>query len=85
MGRKDAKDYMKSMFARQQGRRRSSDSSDLDSSDDDSWRRGMSGTEYMVILASVSINHSESNIEFKNNDLKRYKKQAKRWSKKQRH
>lgn len=78
----DTKDYMKFMCAKQV-RSRSSDSSGSYSSDDESWRREMSSAKPMHVLASAGINPSENNIEFDNDDLKHYKKQAKWWSKKQ--
>ena len=35
----------------------------------------------MYMLASAGINPADSNIEFTSEDEKRYKKQAKKWSK----
>ena len=41
----------------------------------------MSGAEQMHMLASAGINPNDSDIEFDPDDEKRYKKQAKKWSK----
>ena len=41
----------------------------------------MSGAEQMHMLASAGINPNDSDIEFTSDDEKRYKKQAKKWSK----
>ena len=62
-------------------RRYSSDSSSSDSSCDEPWRRGMSGAEQMHMLASAGINPSDSDIEFASDDERKYRKQAKKWSK----
>ena len=63
--------------------RRSYNSIDSNSSsNDDSWRSGLNRAEQMHLLASAGINPSDSDIEFDNDDLKRYKKQSKKWSKK---
>ena len=72
-----AKYYMKKMYAKQQ----SGWDSDLDSSDEESRKSGMSRTEEMYVLASAGINPFNDNIEFSRYDLKRYKKQAKRFFK----
>ena len=37
----------------------------------------------MHVLASAGINPSDDNIDFEDDDLRRYRKQAKKWSKKQ--
>ena len=44
----------------------------------------MNGAEQMHVLASAGINPSDDNIEIEDDDLRRYRKQAKKWSKKQR-
>ena len=59
----------------------SDSSSDESSSDGESWRSGMSGAEQMHMLASAGINPADSDIEFTSEDEKRYRKQAKKWSK----
>ena len=41
----------------------------------------MSGAEQMHMLASAGINPNDSDIEFASEDEKRYRKQAKKWSK----
>ena len=41
----------------------------------------MSGAEQMHMLVSAGINPNDSDIEFDPDDEKRYKKQAKKWSK----
>ena len=65
--------------------RRSCDSSNSDSSsDNESWRSGLSGDEQIHIHVSAKINPSEDNIEFEDNNIKGYRKKAKKWSKKQR-
>ena len=62
----------------------SSSSSDSSSSEDEeSWRSGLNGAEQMHVLASAGINPSDDNIDFEDDDLRRYRKQAKKWSKKQ--
>ena len=82
MSRHATKNYIKQMvlsetkkkLRNQKGKqRRSYDNSDSDSSsDEESWRRGMSGAEQMHILASSGINPNESNIEFDSSDKQRY-------------
>ena len=76
--KKDAKQYMKSMFAKRGSG--DSDSSDLD--EEDSWKQGLNQAKQMHVLASANINPSERNIEFDKDDLKRYKKQARKYFKK---
>ena len=41
----------------------------------------MTGAEQMHMLASAGINPNNSEIEFESGDEKRYRKQAKKWSK----
>ena len=41
----------------------------------------MTGAEQMHMLASARIDPNDSDIEFTSEDEKRYKKQAKKWSK----
>ena len=89
MSRSETKEYIKTMVSscqRGQGkRRRSYSSSDSSSSEDEeSWRSGLNGAEQMHVLASAGINLSDDNIDFEDDDLRRYWKQAKKWSKKQR-
>jgi len=90
MTKKATRNYIKQMISsdskkkrKGKGKRRySSDSSSSEeSSSDESWRRGMSGAEQMHMLASAGINPNDSDIEFASDDEKRYKKQAKKWSK----
>ena len=65
-------------------RRRSYSSSDSSSDEEESWRSGLNGAEQMHLLASAGISSSDDNIEIEDDDLRRYRKQAKKWSKKQR-
>ena len=65
-------------------RRRSYNSRDSSSDEEESWRSGLDGAEQMHVLASAGINPSDDNIEIENDDLRLYQKQAKKWSKKQR-
>ena len=71
------------------GKRRgrySSDSSGSESSSSEgtrSWRSGMSGAEQMHMIASAGLNPNDSDIEFEPEDERRYKKQAKKWSRSQ--
>ena len=90
MTKKATKNYIKQMILsdskkRRKGkgkRRYSSDSSsDESSSDGSSWMSRMSRAEQMHMLASAGINPNDSDIEFALEDEKRYKKQAKKWSK----
>jgi hypothetical protein len=73
---KEAKQYMKAMFARQ-----ASGDDDSSDSDDDDWKNGMNQAEQMHVLASAGVDPSEKNIQFDPSDLKRYKKQAKKYLK----
>ena len=41
----------------------------------------MNGAEQMHVLALAGISPSDDNIEIKDDDLRRYRKQAKKWSK----
>ena len=90
MTKKATRNYIKQMIAsdskknrKGKGKRRysSDSSSDESSSGGEPWRRGMSGAEQMHMLASAGINPNDSDIEFASDDEKRYKKQAKKWSK----
>jgi hypothetical protein len=73
---KDAKQMMKTMIAE------SKDDGDSDSDDGDTgWRSGMSAAEQMHVLASSGNDPNDSDVEFDTDDLKKYKKQAKKWSK----
>jgi hypothetical protein len=65
------------MFAKQA----SGDSDSSDSDDEDSWKQGLNQAEQMHVLASASINPNGRNIQFNPSDLKRYKKQAKKYFK----
>ena len=72
---KDTKQMIKSMIA---------DSKDNDSdsdSGDSSWRNNLSDAEQMHVLAAAGISPDDDEIEFDDDDLKKYKKQAKKWSK----
>ena len=72
----------KKLWKQKGKQRRSYDSSDSDfSSDEESWRSGMSGAEQMYMLVSAGINPNDSDIKFDSADEKRYQKQAKKWSK----
>ena len=57
------------------------DSNDSDSSVD-SWKRGLSKAEQMHVLASSGNNPNDSDIEFDKSEIRRYKKQARKWSSK---
>ena len=41
----------------------------------------MTGVEQMHMIASAGLNPNDSDIEFESGDEKRYRKQAKKWSK----
>ena len=41
----------------------------------------MTGAEQMHMIASTGVNLNDSDIEFISDDEKRYRKQAKKWSK----
>ena len=69
---------MKSMFAKQASGN-SSDSSDSD--DENSWKQGLNQAEQMHVLASAGVAPNERNINFDPSDLKRYRKQAKKYFK----
>jgi hypothetical protein len=72
---KDAKQMMKTMIA-------SSKNNDSDSdSGDASWRANLSDAEQMHVLATAGISPDDEQIEFDDDELKKYKKQAKKWSK----
>ena len=75
----NAKQYMKVALAKH--RKHDSNSSDLDSSVD-SWRRGLSKAEKMHVLASSGNDPNDSDIEFDKSEIRRYKKQARKWSSK---
>ena len=70
---------MKSMFAKHKTGA-SSDSSDSD--DEHSWKNGLNQAEQMHVLASAGVDPNERDINFDPSDLKRYKKQARRFFKK---
>ena len=57
----------------------SSDSSDSD--DEDSWKHGLNQAEQMHVLALAGVDPNERDINFDPSDLKRYKKQAKKYFK----
>ena len=80
--REDAKDYMKTMIA-QQCKHQGSDSSGSDS-EDKSLRRELNKAEQMHVLASSGNNPNNSDIEFDRDELRRYKKQARKYFKKKR-
>ena len=88
MSRSETKEYIKTMVSscqRRKGkRRRSYSSSDSSSDEEESWRSSLNGAKQMHVLASAGINPSDNNIEIENDDLRRYRKQAMKWSKKQR-
>ena len=75
----DAKQYIKSIFTKQKSGDYNSDS---DSSDNESWKKWMNHAKKMYVLVSADINPSEINIEINNNDIKRYRKQARKYFKK---
>ena len=67
------------MFAKHRNERRhDSDSSDLDL-EAESWRRGMNNAEQMHVLASAGISPSDSDIEIDNDDLRCYRKKARKY------
>ena len=92
MSKKATRDYIKNMVASEskkkirkgRGKRRySTDSSGSESSSSEgtrSWRSGMSGAEQMYMIAAAGLNPDDSDIEFDPDDERRYKKQAKKWS-----
>ena len=90
-GKKAAKQYIHKLVASEskkkrkgKGKRRySSDSSVSESSsseDSRSWRSGMSGAEQMHMIASAGLDPNDSDIEFDPEDERKYRKQAKKWS-----
>ena len=66
---------MKSMWAKQGSGCFDSDSDD--SNNKDSWKDGLNQAKQMHVLASAGINPNERNIDIDDDDIKRYKKQAK--------
>ena len=89
-GKSATKNYIKQMVIsetkksqKQKGKqRRSYSSSDSNfSTDEESWRSGISGVEQIHMLSYTRINPNDSDIEFDSADKKRYQKQAKKWSK----
>ena len=74
----DAKQYMKMALAKH--RKHNLDSSDSDASSVDSWRRGISKAEQIHVLASSGNDPNDSDIEFDKGEIRRYRKQAKKWS-----
>jgi hypothetical protein len=74
---KDAKQMMKTMIAES----KNNDDSDSDDDDNKGWRKGMNAAEQMHVLAASGNDPNDSDIEFDSDDLKKYKKQAKKWSK----
>jgi hypothetical protein len=65
---------MKTMIAK-------SKDNDSDSDSVDTWRANLSDAEQMHALAAASIIPDDEQIEFDDNDLRKYTKQAKKWSK----
>ena len=92
MTKKATRNYIKPMVASKskkkirkgRGKRRySSDNSDSKSSSSEgtrSWRRGMTGAEQMHMIAAARLDPDDSDIEFDPEDERRYRKQAKKWS-----
>ena len=92
MTKKATQNYIKTMVASEtkkkirkgRGKRRySSDSSGSESSSSEgtrSWRRGMTGAEQMHMIAAARLDPDDSDIEFEPEDERRYRKQAKKWS-----
>ena len=88
MTKKAAKHYIKQMVTsetkktnKNKKRRYSSSNSGSSSIDEDSWRIGMTGAEQIHMIASAGLDPNDSDIEFESDDEKRYRKQAKKWSK----
>ena len=92
VSKKATRNYIKQMVTSEskkkirkgKGKRRySSDSSSSEesSSDGELRRSSMSGVEQMHMPASAGINPNDSDIEFEPEDERRYKKQAKKWTK----
>jgi hypothetical protein len=72
---KDTKQMIRSMIA-------SSKDNDSDSDSVDTiWRADLLNAEQMHVLAAAGICPDDKDIEFNTDDLKKYKKQAKKWSK----
>ena len=65
------------MFAKQA----SGDADSSDSDGEDSWKHGMNQAEQMHVLASAGIDPNDRDIQFSPSDLKRYRKQAKKYLK----
>jgi hypothetical protein len=65
---------MKTMIA-------NSKDNDSDSDSVDTWRANLSDAEQMHVLAAAGISPDDEQIEFDNDDLRKYTKQAKKWSK----
>ena len=70
---------MKSMFAKQGTGCFDSDS---DSDEEDLWKDELNQAEQVHVLASTGINPNERNADINDNDLKHYKKQARKYFKK---
>ena len=66
---KDAKHYMKSMWAKQGSGCFDSDSDDFN--DKDSWKSGLNQAKQMHVLASAGIDPNERNIDIDDDDPKR--------------
>ena len=92
MTKKATKNYIHKMVASKlkknrkgKGKRRySSDSGGSESSsseDTRSWRSGMSGAKQMHMIWSAGLDPNDSDIEFDPEDERKYRKQAKKWSK----
>jgi hypothetical protein len=71
---KSAKQMMKTMIAK-------SKEDDSDSDAGDPWRANLSDAEQMHVLAAAGISPDDEDVEFDTDDLRMYKKQAKKWSK----
>ena len=94
MTKKATQQYIKTMVASESKKkirkgkkkrrgRYSSDSSGSESSSSEgtrSWRSGMSGAEQMHMIAAARLDPDDSDIEFDPEDERRYRKQAKKWS-----
>ena len=92
MTKKATRNYIKAMVASKSKKKirkekskkhysSSSSSSESSESEEESRRSGMSRTEQMHLLASAGINPNDSDIEFEPYDERRYRKQAKKWTK----
>jgi hypothetical protein len=71
---KNAKQMMKTMIAKSKDNNSDSDSGDT-------WRANLSDAEQMHVLAAAGFTPDDEDIEFDTDDLRMYKKQAKKWSK----